>query len=356
MIRRIEQFAQVAAVAILAIGCFVVLQPFLTALLFAAVVCWCTWPVREAIRRLAGGRTGITATVLVLLLVLIVLVPFAALVATIADQAPGWAERGRQWFAERPATAPAWLTQLPFVGDTIREYWEDFGASRDEVLALLRRVSDPLRRFTVAAVAVLGEGILQLALATFIAFFFYRDGDVIVAAIRRMAERVAGPAGPEAIQTSGETVLGVIYGIVGTAIAQALAALIGFWIASIPGALLLSAATFLFSLVPMGPPLIWGGAVIWLLAEDRMGWAIFLALWGFFVISGIDNVLRPLIISRGARLPFLLVLLGVLGGVIAFGFIGIFLGPVLLAVGLGLARRWARGEPIAAPARAENRA
>jgi predicted PurR-regulated permease PerM len=354
MIRRIEQFAQVAAVAILAIGCFVVLQPFLTALLFAAVVCWCTWPVREAIRSVLRGHAGITAIVLVLLLVLIVVVPFAALVATIADQAPGWVERGRQWFAAGPPAPPAWLTQLPYVGDTIRQYWESFGASRDDILALLRRVSDPLRRFTVAAVAVLGEGILQLVLATFIAFFFYRDGDAIVDAIRRMAERVAGPAGPEAMQTSGETVLGVIYGIIGTAIAQALAALIGFWIASVPGALLLSAATFLFSLVPVGPPLIWGGAALWLLLEDRMGWAIFVALWGFFVISGIDNVLRPLIISRGARLPFLLVLLGVLGGVIAFGFIGLFLGPVLLAVGLGLARRWARGEPIAAPARTEH--
>jgi len=353
MIRRIEQFAQVAAVAILAIGCFVVLRPFLTALLFAAVVCWCTWPVREAICRLVGGRTGIAATALMLLLVVIVVVPFAALVATITDQAPGWIERGREWFAEGLPAIPAWVAQLPYVGETIREHWDSFGTSRDELVAFLGRFGAPLRRFALAAVAVLGEGIVELALATFIAFFFYRDGDAIVASIRKMAERVAGPAGPEAMRTSGDTVLGVIYGIVGTAIAQALAALLGFWIASVPGALLLSAATFLLSLVPVGPPLVWGGAAIWLLAEDRIGWAIFVALWGFFVISGIDNVLKPLIISRGARLPFLLVLLGVLGGVIAFGFIGIFLGPVLLAVGLGLARRWALGEPIAVPTKTE---
>ncbi|MCL4799808.1 MAG: AI-2E family transporter [Burkholderiales bacterium] len=337
---RIEQSAQLAAVAILAIGCYVVLRPFLSALLFAAVVCWSTWPVREALRRLVRGGRSLTASILVAALVLIVLVPFVALAATVADQAPGWVERGRAWIAAGPPPAPAWLVQLPYVGEAIGEYWETLTASREAVLQLVRSASDPLRRLTVATVAVLGEGILQLVLTTFVAYFFYRDGDTIVAAVASMAERVAGPEGPAALRTTGETVLGVIYGIVGTALAQALAALVGFWIASVPGALLLSAATFLLSLVPVGPPLVWGGAAIWLLSEERFGWAIFVALWGLLVISSIDNVLKPLLISRGARLPFLLVLLGVLGGVLAFGLIGVFLGPVLLAVGLGLVRRW----------------
>lgn len=336
---RIEQSAQLAAVAILAIGCYVVLRPFLSALLFAAVVCWSTWPVREALLRLVRGGRSLTASILVAALVLIVLVPFVALAATVADQAPAGSSadghgsppgrhRRRRGSCSCPTSArPSASTGKPH------------GEPRGGAAARAQR-ERPLRRLTVATVAVLGEGILQLVLTTFVAYFFYRDGDTIVAAVASMAERVAGPEGPAALRTTGETVLGVIYGIVGTALAQALAALVGFWIASVPGALLLSAATFLLSLVPVGPPLVWGGAAIWLLSEERFGWAIFVALWGLLVISSIDNVLKPLLISRGARLPFLLVLLGVLGGVLAFGLIGVFLGPVLLAVGLGLVRRW----------------
>jgi len=132
----------------------------------------------------------------------------------------------------------------------------------------------------------------------------------------------------------------VVYGIVGTAIAQGLVAFIGFLIAGVPGAALLGFLTFLLSMVPVGPPLIWAGAVIWLAFKSSTGWAIFMVIWGFFVISGIDNVIKPLLISRGSSLPFVLVMLGVFGGVFAFGFVGIFLGPTLLAVGYSLVRMW----------------
>jgi len=134
----------------------------------------------------------------------------------------------------------------------------------------------------------------------------------------------------------------VMYGIVGTGLAQGLAAVIGLLIAGVPGALMLGFITAVLSIVPAGPPLVWIGATIWLLVQDQLGWAVFMGLWGFFVVSGIDNIVKPLLISRGASLPFVLVLLGVLGGILAFGFVGIFLGPTLLAVGFRFVRRWAR--------------
>ena len=140
--------------------------------------------------------------------------------------------------------------------------------------------------------------------------------------------------------TVGGTIQGVVYGLVGTAIAQGLLALIGFLIAGIPGAMLLGFLTFVLSIVPIGPPLLWGGATAWLIYQDQMGWAIFMAAWGFFLISGIDNVIKPLLISRGSNLPFVLVLIGVFGGVVAFGFVGIFIGPTLMAIGYTLAQRW----------------
>jgi predicted PurR-regulated permease PerM len=131
-----------------------------------------------------------------------------------------------------------------------------------------------------------------------------------------------------------------MYGLLGTALAQALVAALGFAIAGVPAVPLLAVLTFVSSLVPVGPPLIWGGAAIWLFAQGSAGWGVFMLIWGMVLISGVDNVVRPMLISRGSSLPFLLTFLGVLGGVIAFGFVGMFIGPTLLAVGYSLVSDW----------------
>ncbi|MGC1819073.1 MAG: AI-2E family transporter, partial [Casimicrobiaceae bacterium] len=145
-------------------------------------------------------------------------------------------------------------------------------------------------------------------------------------------------------EVAGATVRGVVLGILGTALVQAVVAAIGFWIAGIDAAPLLGLLTFVLSPVPVGPPLVWIPAALWLIHEGETGWGIFLLAWGMLAVSTIDNVIKPLIISRGADLPFVLVLLGVLGGAIAFGAIGVFLGPVLLAVGYALVVEWAATE------------
>jgi len=337
---RIEQLAQIAAVAVLVIGCFVVLQPFLAATLFAASVAASTWPAYAWIRRKVGGRATLAAGLMTLLLVLIGLIPFVLLVGTLADDVPvlvDWVKRG---FAEGPPEPPAWLVGLPYVGEQLDAYWQRLAASRDEALALLRRFAQPAQAFLIAVGKVLGEGILQLTLAVFIGFFLYRDGETLMAAIRGVAARLAGGFAPGVIETINNTVVGVMYGIVGTALAQGVVSAIGFWIAGVPSALLLGAAAFLLSVVPFGAPLVSIGAAVWLFNQDAVGWGVFLALWGVLLVGNIDNVVKPLLISRGAAMPFVLVLLGVFGGVLAFGFIGVFLGPTLLAVGYSLTRRW----------------
>jgi predicted PurR-regulated permease PerM len=142
-----------------------------------------------------------------------------------------------------------------------------------------------------------------------------------------------------------------MYGLLGTALAQALVAALGFTIAGVPGVPLLAVLTFVTSLVPVGPPMIWGGAAIWLFSQGNTGWGIFMLIWGALLISGVDNVVRPMLISRGSSLPFLLVFLGVLGGVIAFGFVGMFIGPTLLAVGYSLISDWTgEGQEMASKA------
>jgi predicted PurR-regulated permease PerM len=175
-------------------------------------------------------------------------------------------------------------------------------------------------------------------------FFFYRDGPRLAAFVLRLLERLIGERAGYYIELVAATVQRVVNGVIGTAAAQAILALIGFLIAGVPGALVLGIVTFLLSLIPMGPPLAWIPATAWLVWQGDYGYAIFLGIWGTFVISGVDNVLKPYLISRGGNLPLVIVLLGVFGGLLAFGFIGLFIGPTLLAVAYSLLLDWTHTE------------
>src|SRR5690606_26438676 len=172
----------------------------------------------------------------------------------------------------------------------------------------------------------------------------YRDGPRLAALTLRSLQRLIGDKAGYYLDLVAATVQRVVNGVIGTAAAQGLLALIGFLIAGVPGALVLGLLTFMLSLIPMGPPLIWVPAVIWLVLQGSYGMAIFLAIWGTFVISGVDNVLKPYLISRGGNLPLVVVLLGVFGGILAFGFMGLFLGPTLLAVAYSLLNDWVAAE------------
>jgi predicted PurR-regulated permease PerM len=349
--RRFESYARPVAAFLLVVGCFLVLQPFITALLFAVVIVVSTWPLYLRLREALRQRSTLAALVMSLLFAAIVITPVVLLAVGLAKNSPELVNTVKEWLAAGPSGPPSWLKTLPVVGNQIDAYWHRLTESREEMAAFLKQFLEPAQRLLLAVGKGLGQGLLQLSLAVFVAFFLYRDGDALREAARGTLERVAGPVGDEVLDTIDSTIVGVVYGILGTALAQGLVATIGFLIAGVPWPLLLGAVTFLFSLVPVGPPLVWGAAAIWLFNQDEIGWAIFMALWGFFGISGIDNIVKPLLISRGANLPFALVLLGVFGGVLAFGFIGVFLGPIFLAVGWGVGQWWlasaqGAGQPV----------
>jgi predicted PurR-regulated permease PerM len=331
---------QLASILVLVLGCYLVLRPFLTAMLLAAVVCVSTWPVYRRLRKRCGGHSSVSALVASMLLVLVLVLPVALIAVNLAKNAPAMADAARHLFSEGAPEPPAWLMDIPLAGDAMDSYWRELAASRESLLAALGRLLEPAREYLFAGGILLGEGVLQMSLAAFIAFFFYRDGEYLVHLLTQGFNRLVGTVAHEVMLTVANTTTSVVYGLIGTALAQAAAAFLGFWLASVPGALLLGAATFLLSLAPMGPPIVWGGAAIWLYFHGSGGWALFIIAWGLLVVSSIDNFLKPYLISRGSSMPFVLVLLGVLGGVIAFGFVGLFLGPVLLAVGLNLARKW----------------
>ena len=179
-----------------------------------------------------------------------------------------------------------------------------------------------------------------MALVTFIAFFFYRDGDALSNRVNALLEKVSGELSHELSHILVNTTRSVVYGIVGTAAGQSLAACIGFIIVGAPSTLLLSVAVFILSVVPIGPPLVWGPVAIWLYMQGEIGLALFMVAWGTLVVASVDNFLKPLLIARGTPLPLSLVFLGVFGGVIAFGFLGLILGPVLLAVGVAMVKTW----------------
>jgi len=338
---RIDQALTLVVLAMLIVGCYLVLQPFLTALVWAAILCTTTWPLYLRLHARLGRRDAVAALAMVLLLSLLMLAPFIVVGATIADNAERMALWGRQMLAAGPPEAPAWVANVPLIGRTIADYWNGMANDTAQLLAFFSQYVEPLRRFVVASgTSVLGA-VLQLALSIFIAWFMFRDGHAIAERLRVAGERIAGERGTHLAMVATATVRGVVLSILGTALVHGVVAAIGFWIAGIRAAPLLGLLTFVVSPVPVGPPLVWVPAGLWLINNGQTGWGLFVLVWGVLVVSTIDNVIKPLIISRGSVLPFMLVLLGVLGGAVAFGFIGVFLGPVLLAVGYALLMEWA---------------
>lgn len=337
---RIERIILVVALALLGIACFLVLRPFVSAVLWAGIVALATWPLFCRLRVALNGRTSLAAGLMTLGFSLLLVVPLAlAAIAAVHSAGPAL-KQARVWLDRGVPDPPAWVATLPVVGPWLSARWQVFADDGSQLVRALAPLVDPAREWVVAAASGLAEGVFTLGVSALIVFFLWRDGDVLAARLRRMMERVAGRRAIELADVAHGTIRGTVYGILGTAIAQAVLAVVGFALAGVPGAILLGIATFFLSVVPMGPPLLWLPATYWLYDRGDTGWAIFLAIWGAAVVSSVDNFLKPILISRGSNLPFVLVLIGVLGGVIAFGFIGVFIGPTLLAVAFRLLDEW----------------
>lgn len=339
---RFEQNARIAAIALLVIGCFLILRPFLGAILFAGVLCYSTWPAFVGLRERFNGRSWLAAIVLVVVLILALAVPVGLAAQSIVVHSAEMVEIFRG-FLDQKATfeLPRFIRELPLVGPWLDGYVRTLLQSSAELVEFAKQFSEPAKRFLTVIGRAVGEGLIQVLIAIFVAYFFYRDGDRVRRLLLEGMARLAGPEhGITLFATTQNAVKGVVYGLIGTAFAQAAVALLGFLIAGVPGALLLAALTFVLSLVPMGPVLIWGGAAAWLYFRGDVGWSIFMVIYGIAIISSVDNFLKPILMSRAGNLSMLLVVLGVFGGALAFGFIGLFVGPALLAVGWNLMKAW----------------
>jgi predicted PurR-regulated permease PerM len=342
---RLDESITLVVLAILVVGVFMVLQPFLSAIVWAAILAATTWPVFAWLRERLRGGSGLAATVVTLLILLVVVTPFVVVGATLAENFDRVSAFVRGFIERGPPDPPPWVNGFPLVGPRIATYWFSFAHDGAAMLAELKKFMEPAKEFALKGGAGVASGLLQLTLSVLIAFFFFRDGDAIVARLRGAVSRIAPERGLHMLQVALATTRAVVYGILGTALAQGVLMAIGLWISGVKAAPLLGLATFFLSPVPIGPPLVWIPASIILFAQGETGWAVFLFLWGLLVVSSVDNFIKPMIISHGSDLPFILVLLGVFGGVVAFGFIGVFLGPVLLALGFAMVKEWAGVAP-----------
>ena len=339
-----DRVLAVLSLTLLGIGCLFVLWPFLTSLAWAAILVSSSWGAFYRLDRLLGGRRALSASLMTLLVTVVVLMPVVTLSVALSDNI---AELGRsigELVREGLPDAPSWLARLPLVGGALLNYWLQFAHNGDRLIEELTKLAEPAQDFALGAGRLAGRGVIDVALSVFLAFFLYLHGEALARRVLFALERLSGARAVYLLELTRGTVSGVIYGVLGTALAQGVLASIGLAIAGVPGAVLLGAATFLLSVVPVGPPLVWGGAAFWLFQQGDPMWAVFMASWGFFVVSTVDNFIKPFIISRGAKLPFAVVFLGVLGGVLAFGVIGAFLGPALLAVGFRLMNEWSASD------------
>lgn len=346
---RIEAVAAVVAVALLVAGCLAVLRPFVSAILWAIVLSYTTWPLLLRLEGWFKGRRVLAAGCMTSLIAVVMVLPFVIAGITLAENISRFDELFRLMQGGVPPNVPDWVRSLPLVGPVFERAWPEFAQNTGWVSDALKAVGVGAGKWLLTHSLDFGKGVLQLVLSVLIVYVFYRDGERVAARLATGAQRIAGDVSQHLLAVAGKTVRGVVYGIIGTALAQAIVAAVGFWIAGVPSPFLLGLLTFVLALIPAGPPFVWVPVTIWLFHQGHPGWGIFMAIWGGLGVSGIDNLVRPYLISRGANLPFIIVLLGAIGGVIAFGFIGLFLGPVLLAVGFALLREYTmRRKPVAA--------
>ncbi|WP_434131734.1 AI-2E family transporter [Methylocaldum sp. GT1BB] len=341
---RVDQWAGFAVVLVLILGCFVVLRPFLSAILWSVILAFSTWPVYQRIESAVAGRKGLASGLMVLIVAAVLIVPLALLGTSLAEDVTALVEMARQLLSEGPPTPPAWVAKLPVVGSRLHDHWQEMAGSGARLTEALLKYLMPLRDWALRSAANLGESLLYLSLSVFIAFFLYRDGAALSTRLAPLFTRVGGQRAPALLHVAGDTIKGVVYGVIGTALIQGILVGIGLWIAGIPRVLLLGVLACVLSLIPVGPALIWLPAAIWLFGKGSTGWAVFLVLWGLLVVGLVDNFLKPYFIGKGSHLPFILVFLGTLGGVMAFGFLGIFLGPTLLAIAYASFQEWSARE------------
>lgn len=319
---------------------YLVLAPFLIPVAWAAILVYVTWPIFRRLRGWLGQRVGLSALLMTLFLTLTFVLPLISMVVMLRQELPAAYTRAVEVLLSGPDAVPTAISEIPWLGEEVERI---FALSAEDPATLKRQLGEWAKPLLDQSMDVLGRAGLtafKFTFALFTAFFLYRDGEAILEQVRRVLYGLIGARSGAYLFAIGSTTRAVLYGLVLTALLQGAVAGVGYWVAGVQAPVLLGVLTAVLALVPFGTPLVWGGVSLWLLAEGSTWAGLGLAAWGLIVVSQIDNVLRPLVISSTTRIPYLFVLFAVLGGITAFGLLGLFLGPIVIAVLLAVWREW----------------
>ncbi|MFO7277022.1 MAG: AI-2E family transporter [Pseudomonadota bacterium] len=335
-LRRLIVVVLLAGVVLLS---FQVLQPFIVSLVWAGILAYVTWPLYVRLERALGGRRTFAALLMTSLLTAAVIIPTVWLIAVLRVELIN-AYREVAALLARGPQIPEQLLRLPWIGEWLTEMTarmaEDPRALGEELRQLIDRSFGEVARI----VGGVGRNAVKVVITVISLFFMYRDGRAITSQVARVLEQLLGARVHNYLDAIGQTVKAVVHGLVLAALAQGTLAGIGYWAVGLEAPVFLGALTTLSALIPFAVPFVWGSIGVWLIVTGKTGAGVALLLWGATAVSWIDNIIRPLVISNATRIPFLLVMFGVLGGLGAFGLVGLFVGPVILAVLVAIWREW----------------
>lgn len=337
--RFFEKAGGLAIVAILIFACLKIVSPFLGALLWGGIIAVSTWPLYQKLRNRLGNKQRFAATMLTIGLIVIFVMPISLIIYSLTEHVNSLGNLTNDLTAMSFPKAPEWLVNAPVIGPSINDFWLKASADMPALLEQARPIIRDSLTWLFKQSGNLSLSLLEFLLAIVLAGFLSAHGLEAKEFIDRLIHRIAGQQAQTLIDIAGQTVRAVSVGVVGTALIQALLSVIGFVIASVPGAALLAVLCFILAMMQVGTALVWIPVAFWLNYHDQTGLLIFFIIWNVFINLS-DNFIKPYLISQGSQLPIPLIFLGVLGGILAWGLVGIFIGPTLLVVSYTLLNSW----------------
>jgi len=332
-------------IAMLLVGSLWTLLPFLGGLIWAATVVIATWPLLLKLRA-RTGRPWLAVLIMTSLTLLAVILPFAFAVSTLLDVAHRGPELLGDYFTRGLGPPPDWLNRIPAVGNQLVAKWQEIAAGgRDALIEASRPYLGAAAQWAVSVTGGIGMVALNILLTVALVAILYAQGDIAARGALAFGYRLGGERGMDVMRLAAQAVRSAALGVVVTALVQSVLAGLALWICGIPAPGVLAALVFVLGIAQLGPLPVMLPAIAWLYWTDQAVWGTVLLVLAI-PIGALDNVLRPILIRRGVQLPMLLIIAGVIGGLIAFGVMGLFVGPVLLAATYTLTKSWvAEGAP-----------
>ena len=319
---------------------FEILKYFIVPVLWASIIAYITWPLHQKIYHWVGERKNLSAILMTSLLVLLVGIPLTIGIFVLQHEGRQLYFEVQQQLYAGKIEVPEFVQTLPFIGPEIQRIIFELNSNPHAITQNIGMWIQGHLGYGRFVLAEISRNLVKLIFAIFSLFFFYRDGSLILEQVRRAFELVIGPRIHHYFQTISETTRAVVYGVGLTAIVQALLASLSYIVAGVPNPMVLTLVTFVLALIPFGPPVAYGSVALWLFSQGQTVEAAGVLIWGVAIVSSADNVIRPLVISGATKIPFLLIMFGVLGGLASFGLVGLFIGPVILAVLLAIWKEW----------------